>query len=85
MLSPSEASIRGKIGAHALHARHDSRRLTENARSAFLQSFEKEVDPEGILPLEERQRRAEHARKAHMARLALKSARARRGEAVNAS
>ncbi|WP_232110599.1 hypothetical protein [Nocardia wallacei] len=40
--------------------------------------FEHEVDPHGALSPEERARRAEHARKAHFARLALKSAQARR-------
>ncbi|WP_245612650.1 hypothetical protein [Actinotalea ferrariae] len=40
--------------------------------------FERQVDPEGTLAPDERARRAEHARKAHFARLALKSARARR-------
>ncbi|MGF2945831.1 hypothetical protein ACQV26_11935 [Mycobacterium sp. Lab-001] len=36
------------------------------------------VDPDGELTPEERARRAEHARKAHFKRLALKSAKARR-------
>lgn len=40
--------------------------------------FEREVDPDGVLSPEERARRAEHLRKAHFQRLALKSARARR-------
>jgi hypothetical protein len=40
--------------------------------------FEREVDPDGELPIEERQRRAEHARKAYFLRLALASAKARR-------
>ena len=44
----------------------------------MLDKFETQVYPEGILPPAERARRAEHARKAHFQRLALKSARARR-------
>lgn len=40
--------------------------------------FEAEVDPERVLPAAERQRRAEHKRKAYFQRLALKSAQARR-------
>lgn len=40
--------------------------------------FETQVDPEGRLSPAERSRRAEHARKAHFKRLALKSAQARR-------
>jgi hypothetical protein len=36
------------------------------------------VDPDGTLPIDERARRAEHAMKAHMARLSLKAAMKRR-------
>jgi hypothetical protein len=70
-------ALRGRIGAHVTHSRHDSHELTRHAREAFLSSFEHQVDPNGTLPEAERQRRAEHARKAHMTRLALQSARVR--------
>lgn len=73
--------LRGRIGAHVLHARDDSRRLTTNARAAFLASFERAVDPDGRLPAEERRRRATHLRAAHFARLARLSALARRARA----
>jgi hypothetical protein len=43
----------------------------------LLAKFEAEADPDGRLPDEERRRRAEHLRKAHMARMALASSRAR--------
>jgi hypothetical protein len=56
----------------------DALKRTEPGRRAFLERFEREVDPDGTLPPDERRRRAEHARKAYMASLALKSARARR-------
>ena len=39
---------------------------------------EHDVDPDGVLPVEERLRRAEMARKAYFTRLALKSAQVRR-------
>jgi hypothetical protein len=71
------AALAGKIGAYAQKALHDPRELTANARATFLTRFEREVDPAGTLPPAERQRRAEYARKAHFARLALKSARIR--------
>ena len=80
-LTPAERSLRGRIGAYVLHSRHDSRELTKAARAAFESKFEREVDPDGVLPLEERLRRAEMARKAHYARLALASAVARRKRA----
>jgi hypothetical protein len=71
------AGTRGRIGAYALHARYDSRELTAPARKAFLDRFEREVDPEGKLPEEERARRAEYAKRAYFTRLALQSAQAR--------
>jgi len=77
-LSTSERALRGRIGAYAQHAKHDPRKTTEAARASFLARFEAEVDPEGKLPTEERKRRAEYARKAYFAKLALASARARR-------
>jgi hypothetical protein len=44
--------------------------------------FEREVDPDGVLPPDERARRAEHKRRAYFQRLALKSAKARRAREV---
>lgn len=73
----SDLALRGRLGAYTTHSRHDVRETTKAARSAFLLRFEREVDPEGTLPLAERQRRAEAARKAYFVRLALSSARAR--------
>jgi hypothetical protein len=73
--------MRARLAAHAMHARHDSREVTTNARQAFVERFEREVDPDGVLSLGERQRRAEHAMRAHMTRLALRSARSRRTRA----
>lgn len=52
-------------------------RARGNARKAFLESFERAVDPDLVLPVDERRRRAEYARKAHFARLARLSAIAR--------
>ena len=77
MLSPSQASLRGRIGAYRLHATHDSREITAKARAAFLAKFLDEVDPDRTLPEEERLRRAAYARRAYFARLAYKSARKR--------
>jgi hypothetical protein len=76
--SHAERVLTGRLGAYVVHSRYDSRELTKAAREAFRSKFEREVDPLGVLPLEERLRRADMARKAHFARLALKSAQARR-------
>jgi hypothetical protein len=78
-MTPSERSQRSRVAAHESWSRTpDPAARTEPARSAFLRRFELEVDPEGTLDPKERARRAQHARKAHFARLALKSAQARR-------
>jgi hypothetical protein len=66
------------MAAHVLHSKYDSRELTRPARDKFNQRFLDEVDPERVLSEAERERRAEHARKAYFTGLALKSAVARR-------
>ena len=83
-ISPEERSLRGRIGAYALHSKYDSKEITRAARHAFLNKWEVQVDPEGVLPEPERLKRAENALKAHMARLALKSAQARRARKAGA-
>jgi hypothetical protein len=55
---------------------------TAPARQAMLDRFEHQVDPEGVLPPEERARRAQHARKAYFLGLARKSVDARRRKAA---
>jgi hypothetical protein len=77
MLSPTERSLRARIGAYELHAQYDPVETTAKARQTFLARFLDQVDPDQSLPEAERQRRAVAARKAHFARLALKSARSR--------
>jgi hypothetical protein len=78
---PAQMALRGRIGAHVMHARHDPREITQSARAAFNSSFERQADPTDDLPAEERARRADHLRKAHFARLAYLSAlsRAKKG------
>ncbi len=83
ILSPAERTLRAQIAAHALHAAvADPAAHTAPARQTFLERFEREVDPDGSLPHEERARRAEHAKKAYFLGLALKSAQARRKRTV---
>lgn len=74
---------RGRLGAHIAHSRNDPRAMTAAARGAFLSSFERQADPDGILPVAERMRRAEHLKKAHFLRLAMKSAATRRARGRN--
>ncbi|WP_298795467.1 hypothetical protein [Pseudonocardia sp. 73-21] len=78
-MSPEQRSLRSRIAAHTSWANTSDRAArTAPARRAALDRFEKQVDPDGTLSPAERAIRAEHARKAHFARLALKSAQARR-------
>ena len=72
---------RGRLGAHAAHSRNDPRAMTAAARGAFLSSFERQADPDGILPVAERMRRAEHLKRAHFLRMALKSGATRKARA----
>ncbi len=83
-IDPAEMARRGCLGAAVLHARHDPTETTAPARAAFLRRFDDEVDPDRVLPEEERARRTILARKVYFTRLALASARVRkqRAEAV---
>jgi hypothetical protein len=78
-LTSSERVLRSQIAAHESWAKTENRSArTAPARRAMLDKFEEQVDPDGVLTPTERTTRAEHARKAHFKRLALKSAQARR-------
>ena len=85
MLDRTARTLRGRIGAHRLHATHDPRETTAAARAAARTALDErllaEIDPEHTLPEAERARRLQHARKAHFAALALKAAQARRRKA----
>lgn len=76
MPSPQEAILRGKIGGLTLAATHDPREYTAAARRTFLAKF---LDAQPVdLPEDERQRRAQAARRVYFARLSYASAVARR-------
>lgn len=77
-LTDEQRRLRASLAAHAMHAQHDPREITANARAGFLAKFLREVDAlTPGLPEAERLRRAEHLMRAHMKRLALASSRAR--------
>lgn len=81
MASPhsSERVMIAQLAAHTRWSQTDDRRAaTEPARRAFDDRFMRQVDPDGVLPPDERARRADSAKKAYFQRLALKSAQARR-------
>src|SRR5688500_16291925 len=49
----SDRVLLGRLGAYTVHNQYDSRELTKPARMAFESKFERDVDPDGVLPLEE--------------------------------
>jgi len=67
----------GKIGGLTTSSRHDPQQYTAKARQTFLASFAAEADPDGTLPVEERERRAYALKRRRMTLLALKSSQAR--------
>jgi hypothetical protein len=74
-LTPTERSLRGQIAAHDSWARTEDRAArTANARKALDEKFLAEAGDDPV--------RAAHLRKAHFARMSLKSAQARRRKAV---
>ena len=84
-MTPAERALRARMAAYTLHAKRDARETTSAARAAFLDRFDRMVDPDGTLSDTERQRRAAAARKAYFTRLALRSAQARRASAAGSS
>ena len=76
--TPQQRALQGQLAAHVKWAHTDPVEGTANARKAFLDRFEREVDPDGVLSPAERARRAAHAKKVYFIRLALKSAQARK-------
>jgi hypothetical protein len=75
-MTAAERRLRARIGALARHSQ--GRTNTAPARAAFLKQLEDQVDPNRELSDAERQRRVVAARREHMSRMALKSARVRR-------
>ena len=78
-LTPEQRRLRASIAAHTQWAKEaDPTARTATARKAFMERFEREADPDGVLDPAERARRAEHLRRAYFTRLALASSRARK-------
>jgi hypothetical protein len=75
-LTPAERTLRARAAALVMHSRGLTN--TAAATAAQLGRFEREVDPDGILPPDERAKRAAQARRAAMSKLSLKASQARR-------
>lgn len=77
----TERSLIARIAADTRWARataDDRKMALASANAARMSQFERDVDPEGQLDPAERARRAKNAQRAHMSRMALKSAQVRR-------
>ncbi|GLI03792.1 hypothetical protein [Phytohabitans aurantiacus] len=78
-MTPAQRSRRARIAAHASWAKTvDRTARTAAGTKAFCDRFERQVDPDGLLPADVRERMARHARTAYMLQLAERSAKARR-------
>lgn len=76
-LTPEQRRLRAQIAAHARWAHEDPTANAVRGQAGLTARFTREVDPDGTLDPAERARRVESARRAHFARLALASSRAR--------
>lgn len=86
-LSPAERTLRARVAAYSLHSQVNSSEHMKAAQAASpgqLGYWERQVDPDGVLDDVERRRRADCARRAHMAKLALASSQARRARKKSA-
>ena len=84
-LTPTDRSTRASLAANTSWANTADRSArTQPARDAFFAKLCAHVDPDGVLPEDERIRRAESLRKAHMARIRLAASKSRRqGRMIN--
>jgi hypothetical protein len=75
-LSPDHSAI-SRLDAYSLHATNDPKETTAPRTLRSWRASSEKSDPDGVLPISGRERRAEYAKKACFARLAPKSAKAR--------
>jgi hypothetical protein len=85
-LTPTQRSLRGQVAINTRWGRTSQAERTkaaERGQAGLLARFEREVDPDGTLPPAERAKRAANLRRAHMARVALASSKARAMKAAS--
>lgn len=82
-LTAEQRTMRARLAGLASAAKNDVHASTARARRGFDARFEREVDPDGVLPPLERRRRAEAARSAYFTSLAFKASVARSKRAKN--
>jgi hypothetical protein len=78
-MTPAERSLRARMATHTGWAKTENRtERSRPGREAAFRKFEDQVDPDRKLPESERIKRAESARRAHMADIARKSVKSRK-------
>jgi hypothetical protein len=83
---PNERALIARIAAAERWARTGDRSAaTVKARAALRARFEHKADPDGVLPLDERARRADALQQAHMLRMSLAARKARRSKTRRAA
>jgi hypothetical protein len=76
--SQADRVLMARIAAAERWGREPDRvAATEPARRGMRAKFEREADPDGVLPPDERARRADHLQHAHMLRMARAAAQSR--------
>jgi hypothetical protein len=75
---PQHMALLAKIGGHAKAGTHDMTEFARSGQKGLLQKFFDQTD--SGLPEDERWRRAEQLRQAHMGKIALKSRAARKAK-----
>ena len=81
MLSSEERSARARVAAFAMHAKNDPHEITAAATAAVWDSYRRKVDPDNLLDVEERDRRARCLMRADLERRRLEGMKARRQQA----
>ncbi len=84
-LSPERASQLGTIGGLRRAALNDPSELARSGQVGLRARLLREVDPEGQLDKQERERRLQRAHRAWMLQLALRSTKARRQRLIEAA
>lgn len=82
-MTPEQRSMRARIAALSRWSKESPAENAARGQAGLLARFIDQVDPDRTLPEPERMRRAEAARRAHMARLSLRSAQARAARAAS--
>ncbi len=80
-LTSAERSLRSAAAAHTRWAhtsKAERQRAAQRGQDGLIVRLKAEIDPEGVLQPDELAMRVENLRRAHMKRLALASAKARR-------